>query len=120
MRTARFHHQKAEVGELKTNEERIMDSAGGRSIEIDVTLDMGNARETGRPPEVAPFRLGNDKRVRLRIFVAQCIIEVFASLRLRATIHKPGRCVDDKPRIVEIVDRVSVSHSVGGVCLKVH
>ena len=36
---------------------------------------------TGRPPETAPFRLSDDKKVRLRIFIDRSLIEVFADNR---------------------------------------
>ena len=135
----RFDHRKVDVGEIGTNEERAIPEASGRSIEIDVTIEMGTAREAGlyvlrspdgrertriavnnhyhgkmndslildtsqsslrtdlvgKPPEVAPFRLGEKKQVRLRILIDRSIIEVFAdNLEVDESWAFPRRGVD--------------------------
>lgn len=122
LQALRFDHHRIDVGTLDANEERVLEGVSGKSIEIDITIDMGTAREAGlyvlrspdgveqtrisinnhdhgkmndsliidasrsslrtdlmgKPPEVAPFRLGEKKRVRLRILIDRSIIEVFA------------------------------------------
>jgi len=125
VKALRFDQYRREQIILSANQEHVLDEIKGKSIEIDLSLDLGTAREvglyvlrspdarertkisiynhghpkindtllvdtsqsslrtdlTGRPPETAPFRLSDDKKVRLRIFIDRSLIEVFADNR---------------------------------------
>lgn len=128
LQALRFNHYRQEQIVLTANKEHVLVGVQGKAIEINLTLDIGTAREvglfvlrssntnteidqkektkisiynhghpktndalsidtsqsslrtdlTGRPPEVAPFRLSTDHKVQLRIFIDRSLIEVFA------------------------------------------
>ena len=47
VKSLRYHHDGFADIPLSANEERVLDSVGGKAIEIDLTVDMGTAREVG-------------------------------------------------------------------------
>ena len=58
---------------------------GAGALGIDSGRASGNPEAKGRPPEVAPFSLGDDERLDLRVFVDRSIVEVFANGRRTLT-----------------------------------
>ena len=47
VKSLRYNHDRFADIALSANEERVLDSVGGRAIELDLTVEMGTAREVG-------------------------------------------------------------------------
>ena len=48
------------------------------SLQIDTSYASLRTDLVGKPPETAPFYVGTDRRIRLRVFIDRSLIEVFA------------------------------------------